>query len=58
MLWLQRICYKRVFCNYFFHSSDITFKMKLNEMVVHKKRVEDWNITLVDTETDTMTGVG
>ena len=47
---------KEYFANYFLHSSDITFKMKLNEMVVHKKRVEDWNITLVDTGTDTMTG--
>lgn len=47
---------KEYFANYFLHSSDVTFDMRNNEMVVHKKRVEDWKVTLVDTGDDTMTG--
>ena len=38
------------------HSSDITFDMSLNTIKVHKKNVEPWKITLVDTGKLTMTG--
>jgi len=47
---------KEYFKNYFMHQSDITFKMKDNEMIVHEKRAEPWTITLVDTGDKSMTG--
>ncbi|MDP2420238.1 glucose-1-phosphate cytidylyltransferase [Sediminibacterium sp.] len=47
---------KEYFANYFLHQSDVTFDMKGNEMVVHKKRAEPWRVTLVDTGDDSMTG--
>jgi glucose-1-phosphate cytidylyltransferase len=39
---------KEYFSNYFLHSSDVTFDMKNNS--------EPWNVTLVDTGENTMTG--
>lgn len=47
---------KEYFANYFLHMSDVTFDMRGNEMHVHRKNVEDWRVTLVDTGADTMTG--
>lgn len=47
---------KEYFANYFLHESDVTFNMKENEMIVHKKRAEPWIITLVDTGDNSMTG--
>lgn len=47
---------KEYFANYFLHMSDVTFHMKLNTMEVHNKNAEPWEITLVDTGEDTMTG--
>ena len=47
---------KEYFQNYFLHMSDVTFDVKNNEMEVHRKSVEPWKITLVDTGIDTMTG--
>lgn len=47
---------KEYFANYFLHMSDITFDMRSNRMEVHHKRAEPWNITLVDTGEDVMTG--
>ena len=47
---------KEYFANYFLHMSDVTFNMKLNSMEVHQKKVEPWEITLVDTGESTMTG--
>jgi len=47
---------KEYFANYFLHQSDVTFCMKENTMKVHKERVEPWNVTLVDTGDDSMTG--
>jgi len=47
---------KEYFANYFLHQSDVTFCMKENNMIVHKKRVEPWTITLVDTGENSMTG--
>jgi len=47
---------KEYFKNYFLHQSDITLCMKDNTMEVHEKRAEPWNITLVDTGEDSMTG--
>lgn len=47
---------KEYFANYFLHMSDVTFDMRANKMHVHKKRVEPWTITLVDTGDNSMTG--
>mgnify|MGYP000515979165 FL=1 len=47
---------KEYFSNYFLHMSDITFCMKNNTMEVHHERSEPWNITLVNTGENTMTG--
>lgn len=47
---------KEYFANYFLHMSDVTFDMQSNEMHVHRKNVEDWRVTLVDTGAETMTG--
>ena len=47
---------KEYFANYFLHQSDITFDIKSNKMTVHKKRIEPWKITLIDTGEKTMTG--
>jgi len=47
---------KEYFANYFLHQSDITFNMKSNKMTVHDDRSEPWNITLVDSGDNSMTG--
>ena len=47
---------KEYFKNYSLHTSTITFDLKKDEMIVHKKSTEPWTITLVDTGIDTMTG--
>ena len=44
------------FANYFLHTSDITFDIKKNNMVIHKQKTEPWKVTLVDTGENTMTG--
>ncbi|WP_097460144.1 glucose-1-phosphate cytidylyltransferase [Mangrovitalea sediminis] len=47
---------KEYFANYFLHMSDVTFNMRDNSMEVHNKRAEPWNVTLVDTGEQAMTG--
>lgn len=47
---------KEYFANYFLHMSDVTFDMRNNKMKVHQKRAEPWNVTLVDTGTESLTG--
>jgi len=47
---------KEYFANYFLHMSDVTFDMTNNRMVVHQKHAEPWQVTLVDTGDNTMTG--
>jgi len=47
---------KEYFANYFLHMSDVSFDMPSNRMEVHQKRAEPWNVTLVDTGVDSMTG--
>jgi glucose-1-phosphate cytidylyltransferase len=44
------------FANYFLHMSDVTFDMRSNRMEVHHKRAEPWNVTVVDTGDNAMTG--
>ncbi len=47
---------KEYFANYFLHTSDVTFSLKENDMVVHRTNSESWKITLIDTGEMTMTG--
>ena len=47
---------KEYFANYFLHMSDVTFNVSENKMEVLKKDAEPWNITLIDTGADTLTG--
>ncbi|MCT7942942.1 glucose-1-phosphate cytidylyltransferase [Shewanella holmiensis] len=47
---------KEYFANYFLHQSDVTFTMHDNQMKVHQKRAEPWEVTLVDTGDESMTG--
>ena len=47
---------KEYFANYFMHTSDVTFDMASNEMKVHRRLAEPWQVTLVDTGENTMTG--
>ena len=48
---------KEYFANYSLHQSDVTFNLEENRISVQKDdRVEPWNITLVDTGDNSMTG--
>jgi glucose-1-phosphate cytidylyltransferase len=47
---------KEYFANYFLHMSDVTFDMSNNSMQVLQQSAEPWQVTLIDTGEDTMTG--
>ena len=47
---------KEYFSNYFLHHADVTFDMKNNNMKIHKMNSEPWNVTLVDTGEESLTG--
>ncbi|RJQ40741.1 MAG: glucose-1-phosphate cytidylyltransferase [Nitrospiraceae bacterium] len=47
---------KEYFANYFLHQSDVTFDMRENRMHIHNNHCEPWQVTLVDTGDETMTG--
>jgi len=47
---------KEYFANYFLHTSDVTFDVQRNEMLVHERKAEPWRVTLVDTGEGTLTG--
>ena len=47
---------KEFFSDYFLHTSDITFDLANNKMIVHNNFSEPWKGTLVDTGLNTMTG--
>jgi glucose-1-phosphate cytidylyltransferase len=47
---------KEYFANYFLHMSDVTFDLTKNRMKVHQNFAEPWQVTLVDTGAETMTG--
>jgi glucose-1-phosphate cytidylyltransferase len=47
---------KEFFSNYSLHTSDVTINTKKNKIITHKKKTENWNITLVNTGDKTMTG--
>jgi glucose-1-phosphate cytidylyltransferase len=47
---------KEYFHNYFLHSSDVTFNLKSNEMILHRAAAEPWSVTLIETGEDTEIG--
>ncbi|HKG08481.1 MAG TPA: glucose-1-phosphate cytidylyltransferase [Pedobacter sp.] len=47
---------KEYFANYCLNNSDVTFNMRDNSMQVHRNDTEPWNVTLVHTGLNTMTG--
>lgn len=47
---------KEYFANYFLHMSDVTFDMRNNSMQVLQQSAEPWQVTLVDTGEETLTG--
>ncbi len=47
---------KEFFANYFLHTADVTIDMQLNKITTHHSHSEPWQVTLVDTGDDTMTG--
>lgn len=47
---------KEYFANYQLHNSDLNIDIRKNKIIFHKKNIEDWKITLVDTGHDTLTG--
>lgn len=47
---------KEYFANYFLHHGDITFNLAENSMKIHSNPSEPWNVTLLDTGLETMTG--
>lgn len=49
-------CVKEYFSNYFLHNSDVTFDLRNNKLAVHSNEAESWQVTLIDTGLNTMTG--
>lgn len=47
---------KEYFANYSLHMSDVTINLEKNVIDTHKKVVEPWKVSLVDTGPETMTG--
>lgn len=47
---------KEYFRNYLLHASDVTFDLSSDRMTVHRRDFEPWNVTVVDTGDETMTG--
>jgi glucose-1-phosphate cytidylyltransferase len=47
---------KEYFSNYSLHMSDVTLSLNDNNMKVHHSKAEPWNVTLVDTGSESMTG--
>jgi glucose-1-phosphate cytidylyltransferase len=47
---------KEYFANYFLHMSDVSFDMASNSMAVHQQKAEPWQVTLIDTGDETLTG--
>tara|TARA_B110000003_G_C16602564_1_gene516238 strand:+ start:150 stop:917 length:768 start_codon:yes stop_codon:yes gene_type:complete len=47
---------KEYFSNYFLHTSDVTFDMNKNSMEIHRKNLEPWKVTLINTGENTQTG--
>lgn len=43
---------KEYFMNFYIYQSDITVDLQTNEVTVHRKQTEDWNVSIVDTGRD------
>lgn len=47
---------KDYFMDFYIYESDITVDLQKNTVEIHKKRTEDWKVTVVDTGLNTLTG--
>lgn len=47
---------KQYFMDYYIYASDITVDLQTNRIEIHKKRTEDWKVTVVDTGLFSSTG--
>ena len=47
---------KEYFMDYYIYASDITVDLQNNTIEIHKKRTEDWKVTVVDTGLSASTG--
>ena len=47
---------KEFFANYSLHTSDVTYDLKNEEITIHRRKSEEWKVTLVDTGENTLTG--
>jgi|TARA_B100001540_G_C15816939_1_gene648186 glucose-1-phosphate cytidylyltransferase len=47
---------KEYFSNYYLHHSDITIDLNNNAVQVHESKTEPWQVTLIDTGANSMTG--
>ena len=47
---------KEYFMDYYIYASDITIDLRNNSIEIHKKRTEDWKVTVVDTGLFSSTG--
>lgn len=47
---------KEYFMDYYIYASDITVDLQSNKIEIHKKRTEDWKVTVVDTGLFSSTG--
>jgi glucose-1-phosphate cytidylyltransferase len=47
---------KEYFANYFLHNSDATFDLLNNKLTIHHSNAEPWQVTVIDTGEQTMTG--
>lgn len=47
---------KEYFANYYLHKSDVTVNVKTGRMDFHSNDSDDWNITMLETGLNTMTG--
>ena len=47
---------KEYFANYSLHLSDVTFHLDSDQIEVHKKSLDNWKVTLIDTGENTFTG--
>jgi glucose-1-phosphate cytidylyltransferase len=56
LLGYRGYCIKEYFANYFLHQSDVTINLSNGKIEVHNNSSEPWNVTLLDTGFDSMTG--
>ncbi len=47
---------KEYFMDYYIYASDITIDLQSNKIEIHKKRTENWKVTVVDTGLSSTTG--